>query len=193
MQVRTAVVVTGLGAVTPLGHDLAATWAGLLSGCSGIAPLTRFDAAASGLYCHIAGECRDFAATPERTGLSARELRRFDRFVALGLAAALDAVRDAGLEVTDANRARIGVLGGSGMGGLPLVEQSAAAAARSGVARTHPAGRFEAVRAVEQDQNLPALRCRVAEVVIEHFCQRPATAVYSLPAAAPAAPQSAAK
>jgi 3-oxoacyl-[acyl-carrier-protein] synthase II len=117
---RRRVVVTGLGAVSPVGNDVQTTWASLIAGKSGIGPITRFDAAALG--CRIAGEVKGFDVTAY---LAPKEARRMDVFVHYGIAAAVQALKDSGLEVTDANRDRIGCVIGSGIGGLPTIESTA--------------------------------------------------------------------
>ncbi len=113
------VVVTGLGAVTPVGVGVAATWKGIVAGKSGIGRITHFDASA--FACQIAGEVKDFDATQY---IPAKDARRMDRFVHLGLAAGIEAFKDSGLEVTEANAERIGVCIGSGIGGLPSIEET---------------------------------------------------------------------
>jgi len=113
------VVVTGLGAVTPVGIGVAATWKGIVAGKSGIGRITHFDASA--FACQIAGEVKDFDATQY---IPAKDARRMDRFVHLGLAAGIEAFKDSGLEVTEANAERIGVCIGSGIGGLPSIEET---------------------------------------------------------------------
>ncbi len=116
---RRRVVVTGLGSVCPIGNTVAEAWAGALSGASGITRITRFDAAS--LSCQIAGEVKNFDVAAY---LSPKEARRMDRFIHLGMAAGIQAIKDSGLEVSDANAARIGVNIGSGIGGLPMIEDT---------------------------------------------------------------------
>lgn len=128
---RRRVVVTGLGAVSPVGNSVPEAWDNLLAGKSGIGPITRFDASA--FSARIAGEVRDFDIT---SYISAKEARRMDVFIHFGMAAGIQAIRDSGIEVTDANAHRIGVNIGSGIGGLPMIEGlttifSVAARARS--------------------------------------------------------------
>lgn len=114
---RRRVAITGIGLVSPLGTGTQATWDGLMAGTSGIGPITRFDA---GDYTsRIAGEVRDFE--PEAF-LDRKEIRKTDRFIQFALAASELAVGDAGLVVDDTNAARVGVIIGSGIGGLPLIE-----------------------------------------------------------------------
>lgn len=116
---RRRVVVTGLGLVSPVGNSVPEAWENIIAGKSGIAPITRFDASA--LSVRIAGEVKGFDVT---TYLSAKEARRMDTFIHYGMAAGIQAVRDSGLEVTDANADRIGVNIGSGIGGLPMIEET---------------------------------------------------------------------
>jgi 3-oxoacyl-[acyl-carrier-protein] synthase II len=116
---RRRVVVTGLGAVCPVGNTVSEAWSSVLAGKSGIARITRFDA--SQLSCQIAGEVKDFDLAAY---LSPKDARRMDRFIHLGMAAGMQAFKDCGLEVTEANATRIGVNIGSGMGGLPMIEET---------------------------------------------------------------------
>jgi len=113
------VVVTGLGMVTPLGNTVADSWSGALAGRSGIGRITRFDT--SGFPCSIAGSVPDFDATRY---MPAKEARRMDLFMQYGVAAGAQAIADAGLEVTDANRSRIGLVFGAGIGGLWTIEDN---------------------------------------------------------------------
>lgn len=110
------VVVTGMGAVTPLGNDVASTWEALLAGRSGIAPITLFDA--SPFEVQIAGEVKDFRADD---WISAKDQRRMDRSAQMGVVAALQAVRDACLAIGEDNSAQVGVIFGSGVGGCGLL------------------------------------------------------------------------
>jgi 3-oxoacyl-[acyl-carrier-protein] synthase II len=119
MTGRRRVVVTGLGAVSPVGNDVGTTWEALLAGRSGIGPITRFDA--SGLSCRIAGEVKDFDLAGY---ITAKEARRMDVFIHYGIAASAQAIKDSGIEITDANRERIGCVIGSGIGGLPMIEDN---------------------------------------------------------------------
>jgi 3-oxoacyl-[acyl-carrier-protein] synthase II len=114
---RRRVVVTGLGAVSPVGNTVADAWANILAGKSGIGAITRFDASA--IKSRIAGEVRDFDIGAY---LSPKEARRMDTFIHYGMAAGIQAVRDSGIEVTPENADRIGVNIGSGIGGLQLIE-----------------------------------------------------------------------
>ncbi len=116
---RRRVVVTGLGLVSPVGNSVPEAWANIIAGKSGIGLITRFDASA--ISVHIAGEVKDFDVA---TYLSVKEARRMDTFIHYGMAAGIQAVRDSGIEVTDQNADRIGVNIGSGIGGLPMIEET---------------------------------------------------------------------
>jgi 3-oxoacyl-[acyl-carrier-protein] synthase II len=113
------VVVTGLGMITPLGNTVADSWSAALAGRSGIGPITRFDT--SGFPCAIAGSVREFDVSKY---MPPKEARRMDPFMQYGVAAGVQAIADAGLEVTDANRARIGLVFGAGIGGLATIEDN---------------------------------------------------------------------
>ncbi|MBL9138421.1 MAG: beta-ketoacyl-ACP synthase II [Verrucomicrobiales bacterium] len=108
------VVVTGLGVVTPLGHDIETFWNNIVAGRCGIQKITSFDAAA--YDCQIAAEVRDFDPAPAFP--SPKELRRTDRFVHFAVHAGWQALRDSGLDLDQCNRDRIGAFIGSGIGGL---------------------------------------------------------------------------
>jgi 3-oxoacyl-[acyl-carrier-protein] synthase II len=117
--VGSRVVITGMGALTPLGLDVPTTWQGIVGGRSGIGPITHFDASA--MRARIAGELKGF--DPE-AALGRKDARRADRFVQMAIVAAQEAVADAKLAIDDDNRADVGVLVGSGIGGIgTLVEQ----------------------------------------------------------------------
>lgn len=113
------VVVTGLGIVSPVGIGVTQTWQSILSGKSGISRISHFDATA--FACQVAGEVRDFDVTQY---LPAKDARRMDRFVHFGLVAGMEAFRDSGIEVTELNAERIGVCISSGIGGLPMIEDT---------------------------------------------------------------------
>ena len=113
------VAVTGLGLVSPLGVGNAENWKALLEGRSGIGPITRFDPSA--FTCRIAGEVKGF--DPSRY-VEKREIKKMDTFIHYGMAAAHLAMEDSGLPVNDANRERIAVVVGSGIGGLPIIEET---------------------------------------------------------------------
>jgi 3-oxoacyl-[acyl-carrier-protein] synthase II len=112
------VVVTGLGIVSPLGNDLVSSWDGIVNGRSGIAAITGFDA--SVMATRIAGEVRGFAPVDWMTP---KDVKKMDPFIHYGVAASLMAMRDAGLEVTEANAERIGAIIGSGIGGIFGIEE----------------------------------------------------------------------
>jgi 3-oxoacyl-[acyl-carrier-protein] synthase II len=114
------VVVTGLGMVTPLGNDVPSSWAALLAGRSGVGPITSFDS--SDLKTRIAAEVKDF--DPARY-MDRREARRMDRFLHFAVAAAQEALSDAGFDMAKQDPRRVGVVVGSGIGGVgTLLEQS---------------------------------------------------------------------
>ena len=113
------VVITGLGAVSPVGIGVGETWSNIVAGKSGIARITRFDASA--FASQIAGEVKNFDVTQF---LSAKEARRMDIFIHYGMVAGMEAFKDSGLEVTAENADRIGVNIGSGIGGLPMIEDT---------------------------------------------------------------------
>ncbi len=116
---RRRVVVTGLGLVSPVGNDVNSAWDNLLLGKSGIATISKFDS--SGLSVHFAGEVKNFNIEDY---ISAKEARHMDTFIHFGIAAGTQAFKDSGIEVTEANSERIGVLVGSGIGGLPMIEDT---------------------------------------------------------------------
>ncbi len=113
------VVVTGLGIVSPVGNDVAGAWATILAGRSGIDVVARFDTA--NFPTHFGGEIRALNLEPY---MSTKDARRMDAFMQYGVVAGMQAMRDSGLVVTEANSDRIGVLMGSGMGGLESIEQT---------------------------------------------------------------------
>ena len=130
---RRRVVVTGLGIVSPLGNTVAEAWKAALAGTPGITRITRFDA--SRLASQIAGEVKGFDVTQY---MAAKEARRMDLFIHYGMAAGLQAWREAGVQVTPENAERIGVNFGSGMGGLPLIESMHAEVTANGPRRISP-------------------------------------------------------
>ncbi len=119
MSERRRVVVTGLGVISPVGNDVPTAWDNLVAGKSGIGPITRFDA--KDFRVKIAGEVRDFSV---ESYMPAKEARRMDTFIHYGIAASVEAIRDSRLEVSDANREMIGCMVGSGIGGLPMIEDN---------------------------------------------------------------------
>jgi 3-oxoacyl-[acyl-carrier-protein] synthase II len=116
---RRRVVVTGLGIVAPVGIGVAEAWSSILAAKSGIGPITRFDA--SHFPSRIAGEVKGFDVSK---WLSAKEARRYDTFIHYGLVATMEAIADAGLDGWAGNRERAGVCIGSGIGGLPMIEET---------------------------------------------------------------------
>ncbi|MEJ8544377.1 beta-ketoacyl-ACP synthase II [Brevibacillus borstelensis] len=127
------VVITGVGVVSPLGNDATTFWNNLLEGKSGISPITSFDA--SDYPTRIAGEIKDF--NPEEY-MDKKEIRRTDRFVQFGLAAAKMAVENAKLEITAENAERVGVYIGSGIGGLSTWEEQHQVLLEKGPRRVSP-------------------------------------------------------
>ncbi|MGT2455102.1 beta-ketoacyl-ACP synthase II [Cupriavidus basilensis] len=130
---RRRVVVTGLGLVSPVGNTVAEGWANLVAGKSGIATVTKFDHSA--LAVHFAGEVKGFNAEDY---IPAKEARHMDTFIHYGIAAGSQALKDSGYEVTEANAERIGVLVGSGIGGLPMIEDTHAELTNRGPRRISP-------------------------------------------------------
>ena len=120
---RRRVVVTGLGLISPVGNTVDEGWANLVAGRSGISDITKFDASA--FACRFAGEVKGFRIEDY---ISAKEARHMDTFIHYGLAAAMQAVHDAGLPhgnaLSEEQAERIGCMVGSGIGGLPLIEQT---------------------------------------------------------------------
>ena len=127
------VVITGLGAVTPIGNTVSSYWAGLKSGANGVAPITLFDA--SRHACRFAAEVKEFDPSGV---LDPKETKRWDRFCQFGVVAAKEALAHSGLEITDANRQRIGVIIGSGVGGLLTMETQAHVLEGKGPGRVSP-------------------------------------------------------
>jgi 3-oxoacyl-[acyl-carrier-protein] synthase II len=111
------VVVTGLGCISPIGNTVAEAWESALAGKSGIANITRFDA--TPFSTRFAGEVKNFNVEDYLPG---KEGRHMDTFIHFGMAAGIQALQDSGLEVTEQNADRIGVMVGSGIGGLPMIE-----------------------------------------------------------------------
>jgi len=130
---RRRVVVTGMGMLSPLGTDVPSSWQGILAGQSGIGLIEHTDLSA--FTTRIGGSVKGFNVEDY---LSAKDARKIDLFIQYGLAASFQAVRDAGLEVTDANRERIGVAMGSGIGGLTNIENNCKALFDQGPRRISP-------------------------------------------------------
>lgn len=119
MMSKRRVVITGLGIVSPIGIGIEPVWNSLMAGAGGIGPITRFDAVQ--LSTRIAAEVKDFAATD---WMSAKEARRVDTFIHYGIAASQLALNDSGLVIDEQNADRVGVSVGSGVGGLPMIEDN---------------------------------------------------------------------
>ena len=117
MELR-RVVITGIGAITPLGNSAPATWRALINGVSGIAPIQAFDA--TNFKTRFAGEVKDF--DPEKV-LDRKEARKMDRYAQFSVCVADEALHDSGLDLEQEDRSRVGVIWGSGMGGLQTMEE----------------------------------------------------------------------
>jgi len=131
--VKRRVVITGLGIVSPVGNNVESAWDNIVNGRSGIGRITRFDP--SVFNAQIAGEVKDFDVTQY---MSAKDAKQMDTFIHYGVAAGMQAWRDAGLEVTEANADRIGVIVGSGIGGLPRIEETQVEYLERGARRISP-------------------------------------------------------
>jgi 3-oxoacyl-[acyl-carrier-protein] synthase II len=127
------VVVTGLGIISPVGNDIATAWDNVLKGVSGIGPVSHFDATTYAT--RIAGEVRDFDAAQ---WIAPKEIKKMDPFIHYGIAAGTQALRDAGLEVTEANAPRIGVAVAAGIGGLHTIEHTSIELHEKGPRRVSP-------------------------------------------------------
>jgi 3-oxoacyl-[acyl-carrier-protein] synthase II len=127
------VVVTGLGVVTSLGHDVESTWRNILDCRSGVSLIDSFDTA--GFTSRIGSTVRDLDMSPY---MSVKDLRRTDPFIHFGIAASVQAIKDAGIEVTEENAERIGIAVGSGMGGLPGIEKGHASFMEGGPRKISP-------------------------------------------------------
>lgn len=130
---RRRVVITGLGIVSPVGNTVEEAWQNILAGRSGIGAVTKFDA--STFPTRIAGEVKNFDIS---SYLSPKEARRMDTFIHFGMAAGIQAVRDAGLDQEQVDAERIGVCIGSGIGGLPLIEDTKDEFIAGGVRKISP-------------------------------------------------------
>lgn len=119
LTLKRRVVITGLGCVTPVGNNIADTWGAITAGKSGIAAITKFDA--TPFTTHFGGEVKGFNIEEY---IPAKEARNMDTFIHFGIAAGVQAFQDSGLVVNDENAERIGVIVGSGIGGLPLIEET---------------------------------------------------------------------
>ncbi|HYD97643.1 MAG TPA: beta-ketoacyl-ACP synthase II [Noviherbaspirillum sp.] len=127
------VVVTGLGCVSPVGNTIADAWAALIEGKSGIATITKFDA--TPFSTRFAGEVKGFNIEDYIPG---KEARHMDTFIHYGMAAGIQAIQDSGITATEENAERIGVIVGSGIGGLPMIEETHAELTNRGPRRISP-------------------------------------------------------
>jgi len=132
-SLKRRVVVTGLGCISPIGNNVATAWEALKAGQSGIATITKFDA--TPFSTHFAGEVKGFNVEEY---LPAKEARNMDTFIHFGIAAGMQAFQDSGLTVTEENAERIGVIVGSGIGGLPLIEETKETLMERGPRRISP-------------------------------------------------------
>ncbi|HJW07238.1 MAG TPA: beta-ketoacyl-ACP synthase II [Rhodanobacter sp.] len=127
------VVVTGMGIISPVGNDLVTAWDNILKGASGIGPVTHFDASAYAT--RIAGQVKDFDPTQ---WVPPKDVKKMDPFIQYGIAAGTQALRDSGLEITEANAPRIGVAVGAGIGGLNTIENTSIELHEKGPRRVSP-------------------------------------------------------
>ncbi|ABS07861.1 3-oxoacyl-[acyl-carrier-protein] synthase 2 [Shewanella baltica] len=127
------VVVTGLGLVTPVGNTVDTTWKALLSGKSGIAPITKFDA--SEFTTRFSGSVKDFDVEQY---LTKKDARKMDLFIQYGMAAGIQAIKDSGLDMSKENPGRVGTAIGAGMGGMWLIEQNHSALVNGGPRKVSP-------------------------------------------------------
>ena len=132
-NINNRVVVTGIGVLSPLGLDLATNWQNLVAGKSGIGPITLFDA--SKHETRIAGEVKGFEPTKY---MDRKEVRRMDRFTQLAVAAALDAVKHSGIQINASNQYSIGIIIGSGIGGLTTLYEQIKVLIEKGPDRVSP-------------------------------------------------------
>lgn len=133
MEMKRRVVVTGVGAVTPVGHTAKETWSAVLAGKSGVGPLTRLDAEL--FPAKVAAEVKDFSI---EQFIDKKEARKMDRFTQFALGAAIEAVADSKLDINEDNAARVGVWIGSGIGGMETFEQQFRTFLDRGVRRVSP-------------------------------------------------------
>jgi 3-oxoacyl-[acyl-carrier-protein] synthase II len=133
LVLKRRVVITGLGIVSPVGNDIATAWDNLVNGRGGIGRITRFDP--TELNSHIAGEVKEFDVTQY---MPAKEARQMDTFIHYGIAAGMQAWRDSGLELTEAIAQRVGVIVGSGIGGLQRIEETQKEYLERGARRISP-------------------------------------------------------
>lgn len=129
------VVVTGVGLVTPLGTGTQTSWSSVVEGKSGIRRITHFDAEATGMACTIAGEVPDFDVDP---WVNRKDAKKMDTFIQYGVAAASMALEHSGLQITEENAERVGVIIGSGIGGMPAIERTMRAYEAGGARKISP-------------------------------------------------------
>lgn len=129
------IVITGMGTINPLGLNVKEAWGNLIAGISGVGPITQFDSHAAALQVHIAAEVKGFK--PENF-MDAKEARRRDRFEQLAVAAAREAIAQSGLQVTEANAGRIGVIISSAIGGLNSLQEAVLTNHTEGPRRVSP-------------------------------------------------------
>ena len=127
-------MVTGLGIVSPVGNDIATFWNALITGKSGVGPITLFDASA--FDARIAAEVKTF--NPENYGINKKEARRMEKFIQFAIAAAKQAIEGAGLDLEKENKERLGVVVGSGIGSLRIMEEEHSVLLKSGPGRITP-------------------------------------------------------
>ena len=130
---RKRVVVTGLGMVSPLGNTVAETWDGILAGKSGVAPITTFDVSA--FTTRFSASVKNFSVEGY---FAEKDARKMDPFIQFGMVAGIQAMRDSGLEVTEANSTRMGVSIGSGIGGIGTIEDGTLVVEHKGPRRMSP-------------------------------------------------------
>jgi len=130
---RRRVVVTGLGAITPVGNTVDDTWKSILAGQSGAAPITHFDAASYSTQ--FSASVKNFDISEY---MNPKDARRMDLFIQYGLAAATQAIKDSGIEVTEENATRIGCAIGSGIGGLSMIEATYDVISKTGPRKVSP-------------------------------------------------------
>ncbi|MDD5432629.1 MAG: beta-ketoacyl-ACP synthase II [Candidatus Omnitrophica bacterium] len=128
------VVVTGLGVITPVGNDIASFWKAMKEGKSGVGPLTSFDPV--NFDSRIAAEVKTFE--PALYGISLKDTKRMDRFVQFAVASTFQAIKDSGIDLNKEDRNRIGVIVGSGIGGLDIIEKEHSVYLNKGVSRLSP-------------------------------------------------------
>jgi len=140
MAPKPAVVVTGMGAVSPLGLSVASSWEAVITSQTGIGPITHFDAVGQDMPCQVAAEVKGF--DPLMSGLEAKDTKKADRFILLGLAAVREAMAQAGLanikENATIDRTRVAVILGTGIGGLPAMEEAHRTLQERGPRRVSP-------------------------------------------------------